>query len=55
MRDRWLRADIIELIMADHRRIRRLCRALDDAVRWERDSGPGWMPPDVGTAGQAAG
>lgn len=29
--------------MADHRRIRRLCRVLDDAVRWERDSGPGWM------------
>jgi hypothetical protein len=37
-------ADVIELIMTDHRRIRRLCQALDDAVRWQAASGPGWLP-----------
>ena len=30
--------------MADHRRIRRLCQALDDAARWSGSSGPGWLP-----------
>lgn len=34
-------ADIIELIMADHRRIRRLSQALEDAARY-RD-GPDWV------------
>jgi Hemerythrin HHE cation binding domain len=34
-------ADIFELIMADHRRIRRLSGALDDTARWGGDSG--WM------------
>jgi len=34
-------ADIFELIMADHRRIRRLSAALDDMARWGGDSG--WM------------
>lgn len=33
--------DIIELIMADHRRIRRFTEVLDDAARWSGD--PGWM------------
>ena len=32
-------ADIIELIMADHRRIRRLAAALDDTARWNGNSG----------------
>lgn len=36
-------ADIIELILADHRRIRRLCGALEDAVRQSSDPGHGWM------------
>lgn len=36
-------ADIVELIMADHRRIRRLRGALQDAVRHDRDAGPGWI------------
>jgi len=36
-------ADVIELIMADHRRIRRLRAVLDDAVRCGGDSGSGWM------------
>ncbi|HET9970579.1 MAG TPA: hemerythrin domain-containing protein [Streptosporangiaceae bacterium] len=36
-------ADIIELVMAEHRRIIRLGHALDDAVRGEAGSGPGWM------------
>ena len=35
-------ADIIELIIADHRRIRRLRQALDDAIRSDH-SGPGWL------------
>lgn len=39
--------DVIELIMADHRRIRRLCRALDDAARWSGGSDPDWMPAYV--------
>ena len=34
-------ADIFELIMADHRRIRRLSAALDDMARCGGD--PGWM------------
>jgi hemerythrin HHE cation binding domain-containing protein len=32
-------ADICELVMADHRRIRRLSAALDDAARWDGESG----------------
>ena len=39
--------DVIELIMADHRRIRRLGRALDDAVSWSGSSGADWMPAHV--------
>ena len=31
-------ADIIELVMADHRRIRRLSAALEDMARWGNDS-----------------
>jgi hypothetical protein len=41
------RADVIELIMADHRRIRRFREVLDDAVRFGRDSGSGWMLADA--------
>lgn len=37
-----LSADVIELIMADHRRIRRFREVLDDAVRGPA-SGSGWM------------
>ena len=38
-------ADVIDLIMADHRRIRRLREALlDDAVPGASDSGPHWAP-----------
>jgi hypothetical protein len=33
--------------MADHRRIRRLCQALDDAARWSGDADPGSMPGHV--------
>jgi len=40
-------ADIIELIMADHRRIRRLCRALADGARWGSETGSGSMLADV--------
>jgi hypothetical protein len=36
-------ADIIELIMADHRRIRRFREVLDNAVRGGPASGSGWM------------
>ncbi len=36
-------ADIVELIRADHRRIRRLREALNDAARWGDDSGYAWM------------
>lgn len=39
--------DIVELVMADHRRIRRMCRALDDAVRWAERLGPDWLPADA--------
>lgn len=35
-------ADIIELIMADHDRIRRLLSAVDDAARYQHTAGPGW-------------
>jgi Hemerythrin HHE cation binding domain len=35
-------ADVVELIMADHRRIRRLREALDDAVRRDVASGSAW-------------
>jgi hypothetical protein len=36
-------ADIVELIMADHRRIGRLCRALYDTARHDGRPGPDWM------------
>jgi Hemerythrin HHE cation binding domain len=39
--------DVIELIMADHRRIRRLCQALDDTARWSGGSDPDWIPAHV--------
>lgn len=38
-----LPADVIELIMADHRRILRFREVLDDAVRGGPASGSGWM------------
>jgi hypothetical protein len=37
-------ADIIELILADHRRIGRLCHALDDTARHDGGPRPDWMP-----------
>jgi hypothetical protein len=40
-------ADVIELVLADHRRIRRLSQALDDAVRRATHSGPGWVPAHI--------
>jgi hypothetical protein len=40
-------ADVIELIMAEHRRIRRLCEALDDAARWSGETGPAWVLTSV--------
>ena len=36
-------ADIIEVILADDKRIRRLLRALDDSARYGEDSYAGWM------------
>ena len=36
-------ADITELILADHRRIRRLSRALYDTARYEGGPRPDWM------------
>lgn len=36
-------ADIVELIMADHRRIGRLCSAVYDMARHGGQSGPDWM------------
>jgi hypothetical protein len=36
-------ADIVELIMADHRRIGRLCNAMYDIARHGGQSGPDWM------------
>ena len=39
--------DVIELIMADHRRIRRLSETLDNAARYRGDSGQNWMPARV--------
>ena len=36
-------ADIIELILADHRRIGRLCHALYDTARYDDGPRPGWM------------
>lgn len=41
------RGDVIELVLADHRRIRRLCQALDDAVLWTARSGASWAPAHV--------
>jgi Hemerythrin HHE cation binding domain len=40
-------ADVIELILADHRRIRRLCEALEDAARWSGETGRDWMLADI--------
>src|SRR5215472_5488977 len=40
-------ADIIELILADHRRIGRLCRALYDTARYDGGPRPDWMPGHV--------
>jgi Hemerythrin HHE cation binding domain len=40
-------ADIVELIMADHRRIRRLRDVLYDAARHHGGPGPDWIPGDV--------
>jgi Hemerythrin HHE cation binding domain len=36
-------ADIIELILADHRRIGRLCHALYDTARYDDGPRPDWM------------
>lgn len=41
------RADVVELALADHRRIRRLSQSLDDGARWAARSGPGWVPAHV--------
>jgi Hemerythrin HHE cation binding domain len=41
------RIDVVELALADHRRIRRLSRSLDDGARWAARSGPGWVPAHV--------
>jgi hemerythrin HHE cation binding domain-containing protein len=38
-----LAADIVELIRADHRRIRRLCSAVYDTARQAGQPGPEWM------------
>lgn len=35
--------DIIELILADHRRIGRLCDALYDTARYDDGSRPDWL------------
>jgi hypothetical protein len=40
-------ADIIDLVMADHRRIRRLCRTLGGMARQAGGSGAGWMLTNV--------
>lgn len=40
-------ADVIELIMADHRRIGRLSDVLYDAARQDGGRGPDWMPGHV--------
>ncbi len=40
---RSLQADIIELILADHRRIGRLCHALYDTARYDDGPRPDWM------------
>src|SRR5436190_6356365 len=40
-------ADIIELILADHRRIGRPCRALYDTARYDGSPRPDWMPGHV--------
>lgn len=40
-------ADIMELVMADHRRIRRLREALQDVARTAGDSGSAWLPAYV--------
>lgn len=40
-------ADVVELIMADHRRIRRLREVFDNAVRRGAASGSAWIPGHV--------
>ncbi|HEX9041862.1 MAG TPA: hemerythrin domain-containing protein [Trebonia sp.] len=40
-------ADVIELVLADHRRILRLSQALDNGARWTARSGFGWVPAHV--------
>jgi hypothetical protein len=40
-------AGIIEVILADHKRIRGLLRAVDDAARYGEDPHAGWMPAAV--------
>jgi hypothetical protein len=40
-------ADVMDLIMADHRRIRRLRETLHDAARFAGASGPDWVPGHV--------
>jgi hypothetical protein len=40
-------ADIIELILADHRRIGRLCTVLSDTARYDDGPRPGWMAGHV--------
>jgi Hemerythrin HHE cation binding domain len=40
-------ADIIELILADHRRISRLCAVLYDTARYDDGPRPDWMPGHV--------
>ncbi len=40
-------ADIIELILADHRRIGRLCHALYDTARYAGEPRPDWMPGHI--------
>jgi hypothetical protein len=39
--------DIIELILADHRRISRLCTVLYDTARYDNAPRPDWMPGHV--------
>lgn len=41
------RVDVVELALADHRRIRRLSRSLDEGARWAARSGPEWIPGHV--------
>jgi len=40
-------ADIIEPILADHRRIGRLCHARYDTARYAGEPRPDWMPGHI--------